>query len=138
MMTYTRQNHVADALNDCLPDEVTWTERCDAAWRAAFPCGIQPKFDFSDTLTVCTEQIVRAGAMLSDDEFEDLLNALVAWVFVSGVPYRFQESTEHIIGVLDDLEPVNAAVLRRVAALNGRTLVEFLGAERTEFGTDHS
>jgi hypothetical protein len=132
MMTATRHDHVARALNDCMPDHMTWSERCDAAWRTAFPCGIQPKFDFTETLTICTDQIVRAGAMLNDEGFEDLLIALIDWVFVSGVPYRFGESTDHIIGVLDDLQPEAAALLRRVATLNGCTLVEFLGADRTE------
>lgn len=135
MMTNTRQDHVAQALNDCIPDHMTWTERNDATWRAAFPCGIQPKFDFTETLTICTEQIVQAGAMLTDEGFEDFLIALVDWVFVSGVPYRFQESTDHIIGVLDDLQPEASVTLRRVAELNGYTLVEFLGADRTEFGS---
>jgi hypothetical protein len=136
MMTATRQDRIARALDQGVPDHMTWSERCDAAWRAAFPCGIQPKFDFTETLTICTDQIVRAGAMLSDDDFEDFLDALVDWVFVSGVPYTFRESTDHIIGVLDDLQPEAAALLRRVATLNGCTLVEFLGADRTEFRSE--
>jgi len=136
MMTYTRQDHVAEALNGCVPDSMTWTERNDAAWRAAFPCGMQPKFNHTETLTICTDQIVQAGAMLDDEGFENLILALVAWVFTSGVPYVFEESTEHIIGVLDDVSPDEAAFLRHVAELNGCTLIEFLGADRTEFGTE--
>jgi hypothetical protein len=56
-------------------------------------------------------------------------------VFTSGVPYRFGESVEHIIGVYDEQHVEFAAVLRRVAALNGCSLVQFLGADRTEFGS---
>jgi hypothetical protein len=77
MMTATRQDRVARALNDGLPDRITWTERCDPAWRAAFPCGIQPKFDFTTTLTLCIDQIVQAGAALDDLDVEDMLDALI-------------------------------------------------------------
>lgn len=136
MMTATRHDRVARALDQGLPDQMTWSERCDPAWRAAFPCGIQPHFDYAETLIICTDQIVRAGAVLPDDDFEDLIDALVDWVFTSGVPYTFRESTDHIIGVLNDVRPEAAALLRRVASLNGFTLIEFLGADRTEFRSE--
>lgn len=140
MMTTTREAIVARALNDGAPDNITWQERSDPKWRTAFPCGIQPKLTYTTTLTICTEQIVQAGAHLSDSDFEEFVDALIEWVFVSGVPYRFEESTEHIMAVLQDIEPECATLLRRVADLNHCSLVQFLGADRIEFkeDTDHA
>lgn len=131
-MTMTRQDRVLRALNEGLPDDYTWTERCAAAWRANFPCGFQPPFEYSTTIVVCTDQIVRAGASLDIDGFEELLDALIDWVFKSAVPYQFGETVEHVMQVFADLLPENMPILRTAASLNGMTLVEFLGADRRD------
>lgn len=132
MMTMTRQDRVLRALDEGLPANYTWTEQCDPAWRAAFPCGFQPPFEYSTTITLCTEQIVRAGAPLDTDAFEEFLDALIDWVFKSAVPFQYDETVEHVMQVVADLLPENMPILQTAATLNRMTLVEFLGADRRD------
>ncbi len=133
MTSLSRPDRVLHALNEGLPDATTWTERCDAAWRIAFPCGIQPRFNYQGPLVICTDQIVRAGAMLNDDEFELMIDALVDWVFLSGIPYDTRETPEFIVTVFRDVNADDFAFIRQVAALNGMSVMDFLGANHTEY-----
>jgi hypothetical protein len=133
MTTGTRANRVRIALKQMLPDDHTWTERCDAEWRTTFPCGFEPLFVHSTDITVCPDQVVKAGAPLSDADFEDLLDALIEWLWVSATPYIFEESIEHILQLLTDTQPVHDMVLKAAAASNSMTLINFLGADRAPY-----
>lgn len=128
----SREERALTALNDMLPAEFTWVERCDPPWRAAFPCGIAPLFVYRTTITVCTAQMADAGTSLADGAFEDLLDALIDWVFVSAVPYQFNESVDHVLAVLRDMQPDHAVVLEAAARLNNMSLARFLGADRRD------
>jgi hypothetical protein len=130
MMTNTREASVRTALAQILPDDHDWQECCSADWREAFPCGAQPFFEYGLTVTVCIEQVVRAGAQLDEEDFEFYLEALLDWVFISGAPLILGESTEHLMGLLDELHPVTSLVLTSAARQNGMSLVEFLGVDR--------
>lgn len=130
MMTDTREASVRTALAQILPDDHDWQECCSADWREAFPCGAQPFFTYSLTVTVCIEQVVQAGADLDDEGFEFYLEALLDWVFISGAPLILGENTEHLMAILEELHPVTALVMTDTASKNGMSLVEFLGVDR--------
>lgn len=132
MVTETRQDRVLVALDALLPDGFTWEERCEPVWLAAFPCGIAPLFHGGTTVSVCSDQVVEAGAHLTAWDFESLLDALVTWVTLMRVAFQDGTDPVSVWAVFEEREPVEAMVLSATAAQHGRGVLEFLGAHHRD------
>lgn len=128
----SRADRIQIALDQILPDDETWTECCDPAWRAAFPCGIAPRFVYRKYITVCTDQILAATNTLDDPHFEDYLDALLEWNYATGASFILNEPVPQIIHLFETVYPVSAMVLRSAADAHGLTLTAFLGADRRD------